>query len=139
MTLPAERFYMAARECAAQMMANAHYIRQHLAEVTLPQDTEVQIETLCQHLVTTHQKAMSTMADASGWSKATEDLRRQQVEQMLLLLSAPLPLMNSVINGLSVGTADHRFFLGHLLVTESAANILNAFNEIADASDQVLT
>jgi hypothetical protein len=45
--------------------------------------------------------------------------------------------MSSIINDLSVGLADPRFFLGHLLVTESATNILNAFNETADASDHV--
>ena len=139
MTLPAERFYMAARECASQMMDNANYIRQHLAEVSLPKDTVDHIDTLCQFLLATHQKAMSAMADLSGWSEATEDLRRQQVEQMVQLLSEPLARMNSLINDLSVGPADPRFFLGRLLVTESATNILNAFNETADAADLVFT
>ncbi len=138
MYLPVIRFFTAARECAQQMMDNAHYIRQHLVEVSFPEGTEDRIETLCQQLLTTHEKAMSAMADVSGWTEATEDLRRQQVEQMVQLLSEPLARMNSIISDLSVGLADPRFFLGYLLVTESATNILNTFNEAADSGDLVL-
>jgi hypothetical protein len=138
MTRPEERFCMAARECAIQMSDNSHYIRQHLAEVSLPKDTEVRIETLCQHLVTTHQKAMSTMADLSGWTEATRGFRRKQVELMVEILSEPIALMNCLIKEIYGDPADPRFFLGRLLVTESVTNILNTFNEAADSGDLIL-
>jgi uncharacterized protein YaeQ len=119
------------------MMDNAHYIRQHLAEVSLPEGMEDRIETLCQHLLTTHQKVMSTMAAAIWWTEGQGDLSKQEIEQMEQILQEPLAMMNSVVKDLSEFTTDSSFFLGRLLVTESATNILNAFNDAADAGDQV--
>lgn len=128
-----------ARQCAMEMLANASYIEGELPNVELPDDLRAMTVELCTTLVGTKHDVISElheMFDAdSPMAAATVRLRAQRLVRWL---SDDIRALNELTAALrAASTQDERYSLAELLVTESATNILVAFNRLAAEADRL--
>lgn len=121
-----------------QMMSNARYIQNALPGLTLPEDTNGRIATLCDSLISTKHDVITELfelAEVSEAATSPEEIKRR-VERIIQWLWETIMEMNQVVQSLQTAAeADVRFSVGWLLVTESATNILSPFNRASEAAD----
>lgn len=137
--IPALNFVQEARQCAIQMLANASYIEAELPNVELPDDLRAMTAQLCTTLVGTKHDVISElheMFDAdSPMAAATVRLRAQRLVRWL---AEDIRALDELVTALrAASTRDERYGLAELLVTESAATILVAFNRMAAEADRL--
>lgn len=128
-------FLTAARHCAMQMMENATYIQKHLPGLEAPEGTAERIRAVCDSLTATKHDVfteLSELAEAAHAAGSCLNLepRRERIRRWLF---EPLAEMDEVVRALEAAAAhDPAFSLAFLLMSESAVNILTAFNAVPD-------
>ena len=133
-------FSHAARECAMQMMLNATYIQRELPTLDLPEQTNAKIKTMCDSLIDTKHDVMTELFELADETQTDASKVPGKVQRIVQWLSEPIGEMHQLVIDLQTSTGtDPRLLRVFFLVTESATNILNAFNSVSMAADTVLT
>ena len=130
-------FRNAAHQCAIQMMENATYISKELPSVDMPEAIKAKTQTMCASLIETKHDIITELFELEEEAKtasASSDLI-PHVDLIVKWLAETTREMCDVVDALrEAGEKDERFILGYMLLSESAINVLNAFNPAADAA-----
>jgi hypothetical protein len=133
-------FSQAARECAMQMMLNATYIQRELPTLDLPEQINAKIKTMCDSLIDTKHDVMTELFELGVETQTDASKVPGKVQRIDQWLSEPIGEMHQLVIDLQTSTGTDPLLLRvFFLVTESATNILNAFNSVSIAADTVLT
>ena len=132
-------FSQAARECAMQMMRNATYIQRELPKLELPEPINIKIKAVCDSLIGTKHDVMTELFELADETLTDASQVPRKVQRIVQWLSEPIGEMNEVVIYLQVSLqTNSKLFATFLLVTESATNIVNAFNATNLAADSFL-
>jgi hypothetical protein len=132
-------FSQAARECAMQMMSNAAYIQRELPKLELPEPINTKIQAMCDSLIGTKHDVMTELFDLADETQTDAFQVPEKVQRTVQWLSEPIGEMHQLVTDLQASLqANSHLFAPFLLVTESATNILNAFNVASLAADAFL-
>jgi hypothetical protein len=132
-------FSHAARECAMQMMLNATYIQRELPTLDLPEQINAKIKTMCDSLIDTKHDVMTELFELADETQTDASKVPGKVQRIVQWLSEPIGEMHQLVIDLQASPeTNSRLFTTFLLVTESATNILNAFNAVSMAADTFL-
>lgn len=132
---------IAARDCAVIMLETAEYIQAELPDIQIGEALRLQAETVCIALIGTKHDVISALFEL-------DNLLRQRGASSSEIASR----LNRVIRWLQEGVLGmHEFVMAldsakqrnpavvpaYVLVAESAANILNAYNRMTEAVDRL--
>lgn len=127
-----------ARTCALVMLGNACYIERELERVQLPDDLRAQTVEICSNLIGTKHDVISELSELDDILAApTLDftLVASRIERIVRWLSDDLPAIHALVTALhSASAREPQYGAACVLVTESAANILNALNQVSAAA-----
>jgi hypothetical protein len=128
-----------ARVCALVMLENASYVERELAHVHISDDLRSRACDVCSSLVGTKHDILSELGELNEIlaSPAVDDLDvATRLERVVRWLSDDLPKMYELVAHLNAASEhDSQYTAASVLVTESAANILVAFNRVRSALD----
>ena len=120
-----------ARNCALVMLESATYIKRELANVRMNDALRTQTEQVCTALVGTKHDIMSELfeLDELLGSEASGSVIRSRVNRIVQWFRDDITRMHQLVMNLgSANKQDPVCGLAYVLVSESATNILNAFN-----------
>ncbi len=130
-----------AGRCALVMLENASYIERELPYVRLPDDLRAQISDLCSSLTSTKHDVFSELFELDeilAASTVDASIIASRIERIVRWLSEDLPRMHELVMALRASSdRDVQYTGACVLVTESAANILRAFDWVRSAVDHI--
>ena len=125
------------RDCAAAMLANAMYVERELPNVTLPPELRKRTEGVASALVGTKHDVFSEIAEyddlvEAGAAEAELDRR---LERMVRWIGEDVEELAALVRALEEAHRnDPEVGASYVLVTESAANVLQAFGRVREAA-----
>lgn len=135
-----ETFLNAAGACAMSMLANGIYIEKELPAVAFPDGLQARTEHLCACLFATEadiRKEIEELEDALTALSGDESIQRVKILRIRKWLSEPIVEMHELVQELRAASDnDERYALATILIEESAANILYAYNAAADVLEK---
>lgn len=132
-------FSQAARECAMQMMLNATYIQRELPTLELPEPINTKIKAVCDSLIGTKHDVMTELFELADETLTDASQVPRKVQRIVQWLSEPIGEIHQLVTDLQASLqANSQWFAAFLLVTESATNIVNAFNPVNLAANPIL-
>ena len=129
-----------ARNCALVMLESATYIKSELPNVRMNDALRAQTEQVCTALVGTKHDIFSELfeLDELVGSRASASGIRSRVNRIVQWLRDDITTMHQLVMALeSDSKQDRSCEPAYILVTESATNILNAFNRTRAAADSL--
>jgi hypothetical protein len=127
----------AAHACGVTLRDNAAYIQEELPNVSLTPERRAEIEAFCLNAAK-HDMLGEIFDIEEVLASSTPDsaLIRSRVEVVISWLCADISRMDALVHSLQADCeVDPAYGLGSLLVTESATNVLDAFNRLKTAFD----
>ena len=127
----------AIRDCALAMMGNATYIQQELPRVEMTEELRSRTAEICESMVGTKHDVISALFELDELLQAKTDwaVVSSRIDRALRWLSEEISRMHELVLDL---LADSQKNEGHtlalVLVQESAANIITAFNRAKAAA-----
>jgi len=131
-------FLSQARQCAMAMLDNGAYIESELPNVELPKGLHAKAKQVCSDLIGTKHDVIHEIFDIDDLLETLpqdDDAISSRIQRIVDWLSEPIREMHELVQELqSASRNDHKYGLTFVLITESATNILNAFNATVDAA-----
>jgi hypothetical protein len=134
-------FTLCVRECAVQMMQNAIYVQKELPNVRMSDALRRQAGKICDQLIGTKHDLITELFDLDELlpTDAPNATIGERVERMVRWARDDLLRLHELVVAIEdEGRRDPRALIAGILVTESAGNVLNAFNRMQSAADGVL-
>ena len=129
-----------ASRCALVMLENAAYIQGELAKVRMSDALRAQTEEACAAMIGTKHDIFSELfeLDELLGSGASAAVIRSRVDRIVRWFGEDIGRMHQLVMALqSACEQDRSCVAAYVLVAESAANILRAFNRTAAAADSL--
>lgn len=129
-----------ARNCALVMLENATYIQGELADVQMDDALRAQTEQVCSALVDTKHDVISELfeLDELLGAETPESVILSRVDRIAQWLQNDIARMHQLVKALERACEQEPAYgLAHVLVAESATNILRAFNDTRAAVDSL--
>ena len=127
--------FTAIRQCAHMMMDSSSYVSKELPLLDIPDSFRAQINGLCDNWMGTKHDLISELFDAQeDMAAANTDALAARCGRMVGWIESHVMEAHEIIQNLDAATKGNSAGdLGGawLLVTESAFNVLNSYNEIA--------
>ena len=130
------RFFWAANNCASVMLDNAFYIQEALPTIEVEERYQERIKVVCEELIGTRFDIVSELRDLEealgneGEGKKCHKL----TERIVRWLREPIATLHDTVSLLK---QDSNTSLPFILVAESGVNIMNAFNHVGEAYDNL--
>lgn len=124
------------RDCAAAMLSNAMYVERELSSVTLPPELRERTERVFSTLVGTKHDVFSELAEYDDLvdAGATEAELDRRLARMVRWLGEDVEELAALVRALEEAHgADPLVGAAYVLVTESAANVLEQFSKVRRA------
>jgi hypothetical protein len=121
------------------MLGNASYIERELPNVSLPEPLRARLAELCGALIGTKHDIFTELGELDDMlvESAPDADIAARVERIVRWLSDDLPAMHELVTALQAASdREPSYTAGCLLVTESAANILNAYALVRAAAER---
>ena len=117
-------------EFARELLGNALYVKEELANVELPAELKSRVEGLCDSLIDVKHDAFSELMEVAEGLEIGGDVTaaRERLVRMAAWLASDLRKIGPVVDaldGASIANPDCR--LAYVLVAESMANALGSF------------
>ena len=128
----------AIRDCALAMMGNASYIQQELPRVEMTGELRSRTAEICESMVGTKHDVIHELfaVDVLLESKAGQTTVQSRIDLILGWLWEDIARMHELVLALREDSRQNDdFVLALVLVQESGANIINAFNGAKAAAD----
>jgi len=123
--------------CALVMLENATYIQGELVKVRMNDALRAQTEEVCAAMIGTKHDIFSELFELLG-SGASADVIRSRVDRIVRWFEEDIAQMHQLVMALQAASEQDRLCVSaYVLVAESAANILRAFNRTAVAADSL--
>jgi len=120
------------------MLENGAYIETELPNMELPSGFHAKVKHVCSDLLGTKYDVIHEIFDIDellGSSPQDDAAINSRIGRIVDWLSEPIREMHELVQELQPASRnDHRYGLTFVLITESATNILNAFNATVDAA-----
>ena len=132
------RAMSAIRDCAVIMLENATYIQRELPNVEMREALKSQTAEVCESMTGTKHDVISELFEIDELLKSTTDwaVVSSRIDRVIRWLWEAILEMHQVVMALSADSQKNKHHtLSLILVQESAANIVNAFNCAKDAVD----
>lgn len=127
-----------ARHCAMVMFENACYIQNELDNVYLPDSPRKQTEAVVASLIGTKHDVLSELFELNEVFLAEEPISKiyERLQRVVRWFKEDIERMHHLVTVLDAfGRQDPRSQGAFVLIVESAANILNAFDRVLKAVD----
>lgn len=124
------------RDCAAAMLSNAMYVERELPTVALPRELRERTERVFSTLVGTKHDVFSELAEYDDLvdAGATEAELDRRLARMVRWLGEDVGELAALVRALEEAHRDDpRIGAADVLVTESAANVLEQFSRVRGA------
>ena len=134
-------FRHCARECAAQMLENAVFVKKELPNVQLSDGLRMQAEKVCDRLIGTKHDLITELFDLDDLlpTEAPDTAIGERVERMVRWARDDLLELHALVVAIEDEAARNpRAIMASILVMESAGHVLNAFNSMQGAADGAL-
>jgi hypothetical protein len=130
-------FCVAANEFATQVKANGEYILQELSQVDLPNGLLPQLQGVCQNLKDAYRSIVGVFGVLLVYGDDAE-MSPDEVVDRIVAIAAPIPSqLDAVVQSLMAAAQKNpAFTAAHILVAESAVNVINAWVNL-DAAAKV--
>jgi hypothetical protein len=126
-----------ARDCALALLENASFIERELPNVRIPDDLRRQATDLCSDLTATKHDVLSELFELDELVDAPSPdpaVLAGRVDRVVSWLSADLPKMHRLVTALQIAAErEAEYSQAYVLIAESSANILLAFNRVRAA------
>jgi hypothetical protein len=137
------KFMTEAHNYASVKFDNATYIQRELANanIKMPDAIRAQAEYVCEAFTDTNQDIISELSDMNGLLSsavsATDFYSR--TDRIMKRFGDDIRRMNQLVNDLETASKENpvEYGLAYMLISESATNILNAFNRTGKATDSM--
>lgn len=126
--------------CALVMLENATYIQGELVKVRMNDALRAQTEEVCAAMIGTKHDIFSELFELNELlgSGASADVIRSRVDRIVRWFEEDIARMHQLVMALQAASEQDRLCVSaYVLVAESAANILRAFNRTAVAADSL--
>jgi len=134
-------FVLATRECAVQMLSNGQYVLGELPNVTMSDGLRERTQDDCDALVGTKHDLITELFELDDLvaTEATDEQVGARVERIVQWAHEDIAKLVDLVAALEVESRrDPAVELTHLLVMESAGNVLQAYQPMQTAADAVL-
>lgn len=134
------RAISAIRDCALIMLENATYIQRELPNVEMYDALRSQTAEVCESMVGTKQDVISELFEIDDLVKSKTDwsVVSSRIDRLIRWLWEDISKMHNVVMALRKDSKKNQnHALSLVLVQESAANIVNAFNSAKGAVDEL--
>jgi hypothetical protein len=128
----------AIRDCALIMLENASYVQRELPRVEIADPLRSQTAEICEDMVGTQHDVISELFEIDDLlrSKAESPVISSRLKRLIRWLWEDISRLDQVVMALRADSEKNKnHTLALILVEESAANILNAFNRAKAAVD----
>jgi len=131
-------FLSKAYSCSMRMFENASYVEQELPNVKIPPRLRKQAAVVCATWVSNKHDILDELDDFHDIAAPSEsEVKQARVERISRWLSEDFPQLNELVEKLRVlSEQDPKFAPAHILVAESAVNVLRSFGEVRAAADR---
>ncbi len=130
----------AARHCAMEMFQNANFIQGELPELDMPDELRARAEQVCTELIGTKHDVISELSELDellGTQDSEADIG-SRVNRIVTWMGLDMVQMHELVSALhSASREDPEYAVAFVLVAESAASIVNAFNATAEAAGKI--
>lgn len=128
------------RECAAQMMMNAIYIQKELPNVRMSEELQQRTAELCSTLIGTKHDLVTEIFELDeklGSGAGNEEVLRR-INRMVQWAREDALKMHEIVMALAADAQKDVMNVGaHLLVSESAVNILTPLTQMREVAAQI--
>jgi hypothetical protein len=129
-------FMEAARECALQLIRHAAFIERELSAVSWDEGMLAATQELCEQLESTGHDTISELITLQGSPALEPAALGAAAERILEWLSDDILRLHDLVGTLEAAAGrGPGNAAAYILVAESAANILDAYNQAADAAE----
>lgn len=128
----------AIRDCALAMMGNASYIQQELPRVEMTGELRVRTAEVCESLIGTKHDVISELFELDELLQTEADwaVVSSRIDRAVRWLGEDISQMHALVLALrEASQKNDEYTLALVLVQESAANIVNAFNRAKAAAE----
>lgn len=128
----------AAHHCAMVMLENAVYVQEELPRVPMSEALQAQTKQLCSKLISTKHDVITELSELEELlaSEPSASACLTRANRLVRWLGEDLPEIHQLVSDLESATkADPECQVTQILITESATNILIAFNQTKVAAD----
>lgn len=131
-------FLSAAYSCSMRMFENATYVEAELPKVELPQRLRKEVYRVCATWISNKHDISGELDDFHDTPAPLEsELKQGRVERISRWLSEDFPQLNELVVKLrDLSEQNPKYIPAHMLVTESAVNVLRSFAEVRAAADR---
>ncbi len=131
-------FLSAAYSCAMRMYENASYVEAELPKVELPRRLRKEAYRVCATWISNKHDISGELDDFHDIRAPSEgELKQARVARISRLLSEDFPQLNGLVQKLrELSEQDAKYIPAHMLVAESAVNVLRSFAEVRAAADR---
>ena len=131
-------FLSVAYSCSMRMFENASYVEAELPKVELPQRLRKEAYRVCATWISNKHDISGELDDFHDIpSPSGSELKQARVERISEWLSEDFPQLNELVVKLrEFSEQNPKFIPAHMLVAESAVNVLRSFAEVRAASDR---
>ena len=127
-----QSFINEAQGCAQNFFENANYIQKELPNVTMTENLRQSTSRMCDTLKTTRDDVFAEIQTWKGTSFSWHEFSHR-IDKVVNTLSRDINELHALATSLRVQTdIDQRSGLASMLVEESATNIYQSFNRVAD-------
>ena len=130
----------AARDCAMEMLQNASFIQGELPELDMPDELRARTEKVCTELIGTKHDVISELFELDellGTQDSEADVG-SRVNRIITWMGLDMVQLHELVSALhSASREDPDYGIAFVLVAESAASIVNAFNATAEAAGKI--
>jgi len=126
--------------CALVMLESATYIQSELANVRMSEELRLQIEQVCTALVGIKHDIISELFELEELygSEASASVICSRIDRIVQRIQDEITRMHQLVMDLeSASKQDPAYGFAYVLISESATNILNAFNRTREAADSL--
>jgi hypothetical protein len=134
-------FVLATRECAMQMLTNAQYVLGELPNVKVSQGLRTKTRAVCDALVGTKHDLITALFDLTDLvaTDASDGQIGERVERIKQWAREDIAMLVDIVTALEEESKqDPGVELTHMLLMESAGNILQAYQPMHTAAEAVL-
>jgi len=130
----------AARDCAMEIFQNASFIQGELPELDMPDELRARTEKVCTELIGTKNDVISELFELDellGTQDSEADIG-SRVNRIVTWMGLDMVQLHELVSALhSASREDPDYGIAFVLVAESAASIVNAFNATAEAAGKI--
>jgi hypothetical protein len=131
----------AIRDCALAMLGNASYVQGELPNVEMAPSLKTHAVGLCEDMIGTKHDIISEVFEVDELldSNADQAVISSRLNRCIRWLGQDISRLHELVMALRADTQQNeKHTMGLILVQESAANILNAFNRAKSAVDMAI-